>query len=99
MGDLVKLARSDAAALFSRDLIRNGSDEASELRQSPEYRAAKTLEQTAARIEALERQVKAADALADALEAYENAAVDHMDFQSDLEAALAAYKAAKEGGA
>ena len=49
-------------------------------------------------IEALEEQVRAADALADALEAYENAAVDHMDFQARLDAALAAYRATKEGG-
>ena len=54
--------------------------------------------QAAARIEALEAQVRAADALADALEAYENAAVDHMDFQARLDAALAAYRATKEGG-
>ena len=51
------------------------------------------------RIEALEAQVRAADALAEALEAYENAAVDHMAFQSALETALAAYHATKEGGA
>lgn len=53
MSDIAVLARSSAAALRSRDLIRNGSDEASELQQSPEFRAAQSLDEAADEIERL----------------------------------------------
>lgn len=49
--------------------------------------------EAADRIEALEARITKADVLADAFEAYDNAAVDHMDFQEAVYMALAAYRA------
>ena len=56
MIDIVELARRDAAALRARDAIRNGSEDASELRQSPEFRAAQSLDDAADEIERLRNQ-------------------------------------------
>lgn len=55
--------------------------------------------QAADRIEALERQVKAADALAEALTAYNRGGAGPLTGWLDVEQALAAYRATKEGGA
>lgn len=94
MDDLVNLARSEAAALISRDRVRNGSDEASELRQSPEYRAAKTLEQAAAEIARLRAKVAKADALSEVV--YDFNAGKHLTFGAVLKAADA-YRDNPEG--
>ena len=54
--ELVKEARESANLLEHRENIRNGSQCASELRQSPEWRSAAKLREAAARIEELERE-------------------------------------------
>ena len=55
-------------------------------------REAATATRYDARFEALEARIAKADALADAFESYDNAAVDHMDFQEAVYTALAAYR-------
>src|SRR6056297_1483253 len=76
--DLVKEARELATLLEHRDNIRNGSQGASELRQSPEWRSSAKLREAADRIGELEREKLEAVAAA-----YEDAAtrineVSHM---------------------
>ena len=63
-----------------------------------EYDPGHIIPQALARIEALERQVKAADALADALETYNRGGAGPLTGWLDVEEALAAYRATKEGG-
>lgn len=49
-----------------------------------------------ARVPDMEAALLAAEELANSFEAYQNAAVDHMDFQIEVEAALAAYREATQ---
>lgn len=44
----------------------------------------------------IERLIAAADALADAVEAYQDARIDHLEFEDAADAALTAYRAARE---
>ena len=68
--DLVKKSKSAACNLKCRDIIRNGSDDAAEIRQSPEWVAADVLEETADRIEELEAVLRDVDAWVDDLMPY-----------------------------
>jgi hypothetical protein len=52
----------------------------------------KAMRKAAAEITRLRAKVAKADALAEAVEAYENAAVEHMQFQDALDEAFAAYR-------
>ena len=61
MIDLIQKARFAAQSLYLREMVRSGSEDASELRQSPEYRASEILEKSATEIERLHIMVKTRD--------------------------------------
>lgn len=82
MDDLVKRLR-EPRDLFASRTIKKWTEERKE---AADY------------IEALERQVKAADALAEALTTYNRGGAGPLTGWLNVEQALAAYRAATEGG-